>query len=64
MIRRLLSNLGTIAQALTELRNSYGTGHGKSVQAKGLTSRHAKLAAGAAIALAVFLFETHESDVE
>lgn len=61
-IRRLLSNLATVAQALSELRNSYGTGHGKSAEAKGLTPRHAKLAAGAATALAVFLFETHESN--
>jgi len=60
-IRRLLSNLATVTQGLAELRNLYGTGHGKSATSKGLTSRHAKLAAGAATALAVFLFETHEA---
>ncbi len=60
-IRRLLSNLATVTQGLAELRNSYGTGHGKSVKTKGLTSRHAKLAAGSATTLAVFLFETHEA---
>jgi len=59
-IKRLLSNLATVTQGLAELRNSYGTGHGKSAKVNGLTSRHAKLAAGAATALAVFLFETHE----
>lgn len=60
-IKRLLSNLATVTQGLAELRNLYGTGHGKSAKVKGLTPRHAKLAAGTATALAVFLFETHES---
>ncbi|MGB9591514.1 MAG: abortive infection family protein [Candidatus Kryptoniota bacterium] len=60
-IKRLLSNLAMVTQGLAELRNFYGTGHGKSAKAKGLTPRHAKLAAGAATALAIFLFETHEA---
>lgn len=59
-IKRILANLGQIAQGLSELRNLYGTGHGKDGQFKGLNSRHARLAAGCATTLAVFLFETHE----
>jgi hypothetical protein len=59
VIKRLLSNLSTIAQGLTELRNLYGSGHGKEGKWKGLTARHAKLAVGAATTLAVFLLETH-----
>lgn len=58
-IKRLLSNLATITQGIAELRNHYGTGHGKAAGAKGLSSRHAKLAVGAASTLAVFLAETH-----
>lgn len=58
-IKRLLSNLATITQGVAELRNHYGTGHGKPADAKGLQSRHAKLAVGAASTLAVFLAETH-----
>jgi hypothetical protein len=61
VVKRLLSNLGTIAQGLGELRNLYGTGHGRSGKAKGLTPRHARLAVGAASTLATFLFETHET---
>ena len=49
----------TITQGVAELRNHYGTGHGKVAGAKGLQSRHAKLAVGAASTLAVFLAETH-----
>lgn len=59
-IRKLLSNLGTLAQSLGELRSLYGTGHGKDGAFKGLSPRHARLAVGASTTLAVFLFETHK----
>ena len=49
-----------MAQSLAELRNLYGTGHGKDGKSKGLAARHAKLAVGAAATVAVFLFETHK----
>ena len=58
-MKRLLSNLATITQGVSELRNHYGTGHGKTAGSKGLGPRHAKLAVGAASTLAVFLAETH-----
>lgn len=59
-IKRLLSNLASITQGVAELRNHYGTGHGKLNANKGLQARHAKLAVGAASTLAVFLAETHK----
>lgn len=59
VIKRLLSNLGTIGNGLAELRGLYGTGHGKHSRANGLTARHAKLAVGAAVTLVTFLFDTH-----
>lgn len=59
-IQRILSNLGAIAQGLSELRNLYGSGHGKHGTSKGLSPRHARLAVGAASTLAMFLLETHE----
>ena len=58
-IRRVLGNLGAVAQGLGELRNLYGTGHGKDGSSKGLSPRHARLAVGTASALCTFLFETH-----
>jgi hypothetical protein len=63
-IKRLLSNLATITQGIAELRNQYGTGHGKEATARGLGSRHAKLAVGAASTLAVFLVETHRARLQ
>ncbi len=58
-IKRLLKNLADITYGVAELRNSYGTGHGKNAKSRGLSSRHAKLAVGAASTLAIFLIETH-----
>ena len=60
-IKRLLNNLGTVAQGLAELRGLYGSGHGKDAKSKGLQARHARLAVGAAGTLAVFFFETYQA---
>ena len=59
VVKRLLSNLGTIGNGLAELRGLYGTGHGKDGKTQGVKPRHAKLAVGAAATLTTFLFETH-----
>ena len=60
VIKKLLSNLGTIGNGLAELRGMYGTGHGKDGRSSSLEPRHARLAAGAATTLATFLFDTHQ----
>ena len=59
--RRILQNLASIGSGLAELRNLYGTGHGKSGRTRGLSPRHARLAVGAMATLAIFLFETYEA---
>lgn len=64
IIKRVLGNLGQIAQGLAELRNLYGTGHGKDGRFRGLSSRHARLAVSCSTALATFLFETHDARQE
>ena len=58
-VRRTLSNLGQLSQGLAELRNLYGTGHGRTGSSGPIKPRHAKLAVGAAATLATFLLETH-----
>jgi len=63
-IKRMLMNLATLVQGSAELRNAYGTGHGRSqihARQQGLTPRHARLAVGSAATLGVFLYETHET---
>jgi hypothetical protein len=58
-IKKLLANLGVVVQSLAEVRNLYGTGHGRSVKRQALLPRHGRLAVGAATTLATFLMETH-----
>lgn len=58
-IKQLLSNLATVSHSLAEIRNLYGTGHGRGGKAKGLGRRHARLAVGAATTLATFPLDTH-----
>jgi hypothetical protein len=57
-IRRVLQALPSVAGGIAELRNHYGTGHGREPTSKGLQPRHARLAVGAAATLVTFLFET------
>lgn len=59
-MKRLLNSLGQIGHGLAELRNFYGSGHGRSPGAKGLSPRHARLAVGAVATLVQFLFDTHQ----
>jgi hypothetical protein len=58
-IKVMLSNLATIVQGVAEIRGLYGTGHGRDGRVRGVTSRHARLAVGAATTLVNFAFETH-----
>lgn len=60
IVKRVLGSMGSIIQGLAELRSLYGTGHGREGDSKGLTLRHARLAAGSAATLAAFLWETHQ----
>ncbi|WP_336763847.1 abortive infection family protein [Asaia sp. VD9] len=58
-IKTMLSNLRTIVQCLAELRNLYGSGHGREGTLRGgLLPRHARLVVGAASTLAWYLLET------
>lgn len=59
-IRRTLSNLGQIVVGVAEVRNLYGTGHGRH-RSRELEIAHARLVVNAAVTLATFLVEiAHE----
>jgi Abortive infection C-terminus len=60
-IRKMLRSLGVVVDGMAEVRNLYGSGHGKDGRTRGLTPRHARLAVGAATVLSTFLFETHDA---
>lgn len=53
-IAKILSGFSNIVHGITELRNSYGTGHGHSPEFKSLDSIYAKLAVAASSEIAIF----------
>ena len=57
-IVRVLSNLSQVAMGVAELRNEYGSDHGRTRSSGGLGPRHARLAAGMAHTYCQFLLET------
>jgi hypothetical protein len=57
-IRRILSNLSQVAVGVAELRNEYGTDHGRTRAVGGLGARHAHLAVGCASTYCRLLIET------
>jgi Abortive infection C-terminus len=59
IVRKCLRQLGAVAASLGELRNLYGSGHGRDGKWKGLGPRHARLAVGAGITVAEFIAETY-----
>jgi len=60
IIKKVLNNLGYVAVGIAELRNLYGSGHGKGKKLQGITSRHARLVVASGTALCTFLLETYE----
>jgi len=60
-VQRTLGGLASVIQGIAELRNLYGTGHGKHANTPRISPRLAKLAVGAAVTLANFLFDTHKN---
>jgi len=60
-IKAVLGNLRAIPSKLAEIRNPFGSGHGKSASFQGLEERHAKLAVGSSITFVDFIWNTYEN---
>ena len=60
-LRSMLGALGTLTGAIGELRGQMGTGHGRAPSTEAPPAGVARLAVNAAVALGVFLWETHEA---
>lgn len=60
-IRVVLGNLRAILSKLAEIRNTFGSGHGKSASFQGLEERHAKLAVGSSITFVDFIWSTYDN---
>lgn len=59
-IARLINNLASIGQILAELRNAFGTGHGKAAGHRGLEDHHAQLLVRMTTSVGVFLYQVHD----
>ena len=60
-LKSMLGALGTITNSIAELRGQVGTGHGGNPEMEAPPAGVARLAVNAALALGVFLWETHEA---
>lgn len=63
-IKQILGGLASAVQGIGELRNSYGTGHGKEADFKGLESKYARLIVGAVSEMSIFYLSTHGEQTE
>ena len=57
-MKKVLGGLYQLTQAMTELRNAAGTGHGREGVPEWIAPRHARLAAHAAVTWCDFMLET------
>lgn len=62
-IKQVLGGIATIVQGITELRNAYGSGHGRDANFKGLESKYAKLYVGVVSEIAI-IYLTTSGEVE
>ena len=63
-LKQIYGSLKGIVAPIAEIRNEYGTGHGRTADFEGIDSRHAKLLVGMSITLVQFLWETHEETLK
>ena len=63
-LRQMLGGISSIIQGITELRNAYGTGHGKEADFIGLESKYAKLIVGMVAEIAIFYLATKSENIE
>lgn len=59
-LRRIYGSLKGMISPLVEIRNAFGTGHGRTADFQGLDSRHAKLLVGMSATLVEFLWDTYQ----
>lgn len=63
-IRQMLGGITSIVHGAAELRNGYGTGHGKDANFKGLETKYAKLFVGVISEIAILYLVTNGETAE
>jgi len=61
LIKSILTSLNNIVQKMDELRNIYGTGHGKDKNYVGLQKRHAELVVNITYSTVIFWSDTYQT---
>jgi hypothetical protein len=60
VVRRVLGNLGQVVMGVAQVRNVYGTGHGR-VNSRDMEIAHARFVVNAAVCAATFLLEVWQA---
>jgi hypothetical protein len=63
-IKQILGGISSIVHGVAELRNGYGSGHGKDADFKGLESKYAKLFVGVVSEIAILYLSTNGDTAE
>jgi len=63
-IKQILGGIMSIVQGISELRNSYGTGHGKESDFKGLEPKYAKIFVGVTSDISILFLTTNGETAE
>lgn len=63
-ILQILGGISSVVQGVSELRNSYGTGHGKYVDFQGLETKYAKLLVGVVSEIVLLYLSTNDKTAE
>lgn len=63
-IKQILGGIASIVKGVGELRNDYGTGHGKDADFKGLEIKYAKLLVGVVSEIAILYLATNGETAE
>ncbi len=63
-IRQILGGIASVVHGVAELRNGYGTGHGKEADFKGLETKYAKLIVGVVSEIAILYLATNGETTE
>ena len=58
-IKQMLGGIASAIQGVTELRNAYGSGHGKDADFVGLEAKFARLIVGLVSSVAIFYLSTN-----
>lgn len=63
-IKQILGGVASIVHGISELRNSYGTGHGKDASFKGLETKYARLIVGVVSEISILYLTTNGENAE